>query len=145
MELSILGGISKIFINDLPENVAEALEDVELLIVTTPLMGTTFLKKEIGFEEELELDCKGAFIGSPAEISSDTESEGEEIFDYPEGFIIICASNITNEKEAALVLTHEVAHALGWDEEEVKQFGLGVDVEAPKPEEGSNVSENSSQ
>lgn len=144
MQMTELKEVATNFISGLPENVTEALEEVELLICATPEKGNTVLKEELkeDFTENLPLDCKGVFVGSPLETKE--ENDEEEIVFYPEGYLVIIANNIKDKEEASLVLTHEIAHAMGWNEEEVTQMGLGVEKSTTAQKEELNVSTESS-
>ena len=63
------------------------------------------------------------------EETDDNDNSEEEVVYYPEGFIVLLSPNVESPEEGALVLMHEIGHALGMSEEEVKQFGLGVEAE----------------
>jgi predicted Zn-dependent protease with MMP-like domain len=137
---------------ELPDPVVTALEDVNLLVCETPADAAAELRAEAAetkgkgddefeFTEEdaqevSALDCKGVFVGTPTEVEDSDESEEEEVVYYPDGFIILIASNIESPDEAKAVLMHEIGHALGMDEAEVQQLGLGVGAQ---PKEGKEV------
>lgn len=129
------------FIAGLPDSVSECLGDVELIIVPDCETASRTIKIEYGnqIKDDVPADCKGLFIGAPAEIDTEESDEEEQVTYDPEGLLILCASNISDEKEAALVLTHEVAHALGLSEEEVNQMGLGPAKDVEEKKEDDNV------
>jgi predicted Zn-dependent protease with MMP-like domain len=148
MQVEELEASAQKFMMGLPDQVIDALEDVELMVAASPELARAVLLKEYEDEfdaSELPDDCKGVFVGAPTEIEAGetTDSEEEEIVYYPEGFIVLIANNIPDEQEGLLVLMHEIGHALGMDEDEVKNLGLGVaPPEAPK-EGATDVPANS--
>lgn len=150
MELDTLGTLVEAFMAELPEQVANALSDVDMVLAASPADATKTLLAEarddakekgetLSRDEIAELtireDAKGCFIGDPRELTSDAdpgEEEPEVKYDA-EGYIVMCASNIADKSEAMLVFLHEVGHALGLDEDEVKELGLA----ATTPKEGN--------
>lgn len=134
MNLNDLETAVKETMNGLPQPIVDALIDVELMICENPEEAQKELKAELGdeFKEEVTADCKGMFVGAPTEIEENDDSEEEEIVYYPEGFVVLCASNIESPAEGTVVLMHEIGHALGMSEEEVAQLGLGVQKEGEK-------------
>lgn len=145
MDITKLEEVAQGFMRGLPGPVIEALSDVELIVAEDVAKATAFLRDELGDEfkpEDMPADCKGVFVGAPTEIEESDDSEEEEIVYYPEGFVVLCASNIETENEGLVVLMHEVGHALGMDEEEVTKLGLGVSGtepgQVPNPEEKPN-------
>jgi predicted Zn-dependent protease with MMP-like domain len=151
MKLSELHDIAMTLMAELPDPVVNALDDVSLLVCETPADAAAELRAEaeeskgkgddeFEFTEEdaqevSALDCKGVFVGAPTEVEDSDDSEEEEIVYYPTGFIVLIAANIESADEAKAVLMHEVGHALGMNEEEVQQLGLGVGA---KPKEGTD-------
>lgn len=136
----------------LPEEVIETLEDVELLMCDTPEEAHEALKQELRDDYDfpaMPSDCKGVFIGEPIELETAEDGE-EEIIEYPEGFIVLCAGNIASADETSVILLHEIGHALGMDEDEVKALGLGMSPgqaapqeAAPPPESNTDETEHS--
>lgn len=123
----------------IPEPVIDQLVDVAIIITDSPEDATEELKKDLGAEFDVDedtvpADCKGIFVGEPTETEESDVSEEEEVVYYPEGFMVLCAKNIRDGEEAALVLVHEIGHALGLDESEVAALGLGV---SPSPDAGT--------
>lgn len=142
MDIQTLENAAQKFMLGLPDQIIEALEDVELMVAENPDLARKVLVKEFSEGDfdpsELPDDCKGVFVGAPTEIESEdtTDSEENEVVYFPDGFIVLCASNIADEKDGLLVLMHEVGHALGMDEDEVKALGLGVAPESMSKVEG---------
>ena len=145
--------------DNVPEQVADALDAVEIVCVETiadarlemqrPEMADLIEDlKESDDDDPTDLpdDLKGAFVGAPLETSRDAEdgkdvSADEQDGDLPpEGIILMVAANIANEDEAASILMHEVGHALGLDEDAVDAIGLNEPAQPetgqPKPPEG---------
>lgn len=142
MQLVALTVAVKDFMAGLPPEVLEGLQDVELVISDDVKKVQKLLSTELGAEfdpAELTADLKGVFVGSPMETeeSDHDDNSEEEVVYYPEGYVVLLAPNITTPEEGALVLMHEIGHALGMSEEEVKNFGLGV--EQDKKGEVSNA------
>lgn len=146
MKLQELTEIAYALMAEMPEPIITALSDVELMVCETPKDAADELSAEAKQDAEFEfsaedaaevsaLECKGVFVGAPTEVEDSDESEEEEIVYYPDGFIVLIASNIESAEEAKAVLMHEVGHALGMDEAEVQQLGLGVGA---KPKEGTD-------
>lgn len=132
MQLVELTVMAKNFMENLPPQVLEGLQDVELVISDDVKKVAALLSKELGDEfnpEELTSDLKGLFVGAPMEVeeSDHDDNAEEEVIYYPEGFVVLMAPNIETAEEGALVLMHEIGHALGMSEEDVKNFGLGVE------------------
>lgn len=134
MDTNQLADVANRFVTGLPEEVAENLDDVELLVCDSPEHAASEL--ELLFRDEgpdspdtkVPADCKGLFIGDPMETEDGEGSEDEPDDVYlPEGVIVLCASTIKDAEEATLVLMHEMGHALGMSEDEVKSLGLGVE------------------
>lgn len=126
------------FLSTMPEQVTEMLADVELVIANTPEEATAALAGEFedGFEfEAFPADMRGVFIGEPAEVEeeADTDSGDMETVLSPDGFIVLCAENLEDADQVAIVLMHEIGHALGMDEQEVNDLGLGIEKK-PEPE-----------
>jgi predicted Zn-dependent protease with MMP-like domain len=127
----------------LPSQITESLEEVEVLVCESPAAATSELladatesaaeeNKTLTAEERAELtlpaDCKGCFLGDPMEKTDDSDPDADDsdvVYD-PEGTIIFCANNIESPDAAVLVFLHEVGHALGLGEDEVKELGLAV-------------------
>ncbi len=138
MQLEALIAVVTKFNHDLPRPIKKDLIDVELMVAPTVEAARATLADLLGQEtrdnpegatgEEIPSDCKGLFLGEAME-HEDEDGEGDntdtETVSLPEGFIILVASNLADEKEAALVLLHEVGHALGLDEAGVAALGLG--------------------
>lgn len=121
--------------HSLPEKVLEHLQDVNVMICRDPAHATEEMNKEFEGEPPFAADVKGAFMGEPMETEeSSTDDEENEVVYFPDGYVFIIASNVADEKEGVAVFLHEIGHALGMDEEEVSQLGLGV---GPKEEDTS--------
>jgi len=120
------------FVSGLPKPIAKQLEDVELLVCPDTATATAELREQMEGEDGKELealpdDTKGVFIGEPMESEEDADGDGDmETVTLPSGIIVIVASNVKDADEVVLVVLHEIGHALGMDEEEVKALGLGV-------------------
>lgn len=143
MELAQLETLVGGLMAGLPEQVTECLEDVDVILAETPAEATKELladqrkaaaenKETLSVEETREMtlpdDTKGVFIGDPLERSEDVDPDTEEseILYDAEGYLVMCASNIADKDECLLVFLHELGHALGLDEAEVKELGLAV-------------------
>ncbi len=143
MELVALEKIVNGLMDGLPDPVKGCLEEVDMVLAESPAAATEELLTEardnaaenqetLSRDEIKELtlpaDCKGVFIGDPRELMSDSdpgEEEPEVKYDA-EGYIVMCANNIADPDEALLVFLHEVGHALGLDEDDVKELGLAA-------------------
>lgn len=135
MQLEQLTEMARTFMEGLPAPVMDALGDVELMIADDVNKVAALLKEELGDDfdpKELTSDLKGVFVGSPMEIeeSDANDNSEEEVVYFPEGFVVLLADNIDSAEEGALVLMHEIGHALDMDEDEVKNLGLGVGEKA---------------
>ncbi len=133
MQLKILDKVTQAFVNGLPPTVIDSLSDVDLIVCESVEKANEALKslsdKEFPFDDVdrvLPADTKGAFLGEPMEVEESDQSEEEEILYVAEGFVVLCASNIADAEEAAIVLAHEIGHALGMSEAEVTALGLGT-------------------
>lgn len=146
MDLATAEQLIKGLCAGLPEQVDDKLVDVEILVCETPAEGSRALiadardaAKEEGAtlsnaeiqELTLPADTKGCFIGEPLETEDAEGDDPPEVKYDAEGTIVFCASNIADKDEAVLVFLHEVGHALGLDEDEVKELGLAA-AEAKK-------------
>lgn len=130
MQLEALNEVATGVMNGLPQEVVDGLEDVELIVADDAAKVCAILKEELGDdfdEKELTGDLKGVFVGSPTEIEEDEDDADAETVFYPEGYIILLSPNIESKEEGVLVLLHEIGHALGMDEDEVRNLGLGVE------------------
>lgn len=137
MQLAELESAAQGFMNGLPAQIIDALADVELVLSDDRDKVIRLLKKELGadFDEaELLADCKGIFVGCPTEVEeTDTDDNSvEEVTYFPEGHLVLLAGNIENKEEGLLVLMHEIGHALGMNEAEVKEMGLGIEKKEPE-------------
>lgn len=133
MNLNDLEKIAQKFADELDPVIGEKLEEVEILVVQSVHDASQLMTDsgDLDNGESLPGNMKGEFVGFPLEVE-DGDGEGEgTIVNDAEGEIYLVADNIADPKEAALVLTHEVGHALGMSEEEVTQLGLGVAKAAP--------------
>src|SRR5262245_59597283 len=130
MDIAKLTEVVSQFVRSCPKKVAERMQDVEILICHDVAHAQKEMEEEFEEVEQIPADCKGVFGGDEG-IEDDDEDSGGTIETDPAGIICLIASNISNEKEAALVLMHEMGHALGLDEEDVKALGLGVGEGAP--------------
>lgn len=139
MDVDALVKIVALAANDMDPKIREQLEDVEILICRDPAHATEEIEHAYepaegeAAHEPIPADCKGVFMGEPMEIEASDETEEDETIYYPDGHIFLVASNIKDQDEAALVLMHEIGHALGLDEDEVKALGLGVEPPAKEP------------
>jgi predicted Zn-dependent protease with MMP-like domain len=145
MQLAELTVMAKSFVENLPAEVLEGLQDIELIISDDVAKVCKLLTKELGEEfdpKELTADLKGVFVGTPMEVeeTDNNDNSEEEVVYFPEGFIVLLSPNVETPEEGALVLMHEIGHALGMDEEEVKNLGLGV---AKKGEDTNGVPNSS--
>ncbi len=131
MQLEQLTNIANAFVSGIPSQVTDQLEDVEVLMYATPEEAQKDLDQLLepipGDPLIIPSDCKGVFIGEPMEMEESDDSEEEEAELLPDGVIALVASNLSTAEEVGLVLMHEMGHALGMDEDEVKQLGLGVE------------------
>jgi len=136
MKLEELTEVVARFAGGLPKPIGMQLRGVDVILCETPDKATAELQEIVegddgGAMEPIAADCKGVFIGEPLEREDSDDTEEMETIALPEGVIAMVASNIQSPEEGVLVLLHEIGHALGMDEEEVKQLGLGV-AEAPQ-------------
>ncbi len=129
-QLSVL--ITK-FAAEVPPPVGESLDGVDILVYETVDHAND---KGQGLPAEFDdpidpvpADCKGVFIGEPLEADDDSDEA-----DMPEGVIALIAGNIATPEEGIVVLTHEIGHALGLDEQGVKDLGLATPAPAPEPQ-----------
>lgn len=119
------------FAAGLPREIGRQLEDVEMIVCDTPEIATAELNELLDTEDgqpidPVPADCKGIFVGEQLEREDEDEESEHETVSLPNGVICIVASNIKDGDEAVLVCLHEIGHALGMDEDEVKALGLGV-------------------
>ena len=141
MQRDEITAVIQALVDRMPESVMEALGDVEMVVCDSADDAALEMKKELRDEfnaNEIPADCKGVFLGNAVEIEESDESEDEEVVLTAEGFIVLVAANIKDADEAALVLLHEIGHALDMDEQSVRDLGLGVRTEPPT-EEKTNV------
>ena len=134
MEFTALATIVQRYMDGLDPKIIRTLRDVQLIVGQTVADAQSDLN-ELLADIELEpgevlptlaADSKGLFYGDPLETEqSDEDPEEETVYD-PDGVIVLVADNIEDETTASLVLSHEIGHALGMDEAEVKALGLGV-------------------
>ena len=139
MDFNQVISIAKKFADDMPEQIVDRLADVEILVCEDTEKARVRLNEILAEEDgeqlkegEIPLDCKGVFIGDPAEVEESDESEEEEMEYDPSGWIVLCVNNIANPEECAIVLMHEFAHALGMDEDEVRRLGLAGPLSTPQ-------------
>jgi predicted Zn-dependent protease with MMP-like domain len=142
MEIEKLAEIVGHAWHELPHKIVRNLADVDVLVCRDPAHAAATLAEE--YEDidadGIPVDCKGVFVGEPMEVEESDETEEGEVVLFPNGSIVMVASNIANDEEAILVFLHEAGHALGLDEEEVKQLGLGVSSErSPEVKEISDA------
>jgi len=93
---------------ELADEVAAMLAEVELAVVDDP--------DEI--PDGAPDDVRGCFVGTQ-------QSDGGEGFPTTaKGTVYLVASRIHDGDEVEATLLHELGHALGMDEDEVKELGL---------------------
>lgn len=126
MEKAPLAELAVKFLAGFPTEITEDLTKVELLVCEDPAEANAEINHLYEKGEDFAADAKGAYVGDPMVLEESTDSEEDEIVYEPEGHIVLIASNIKDADELALVLMHEMGHALGMDEDEVKALGLGV-------------------
>lgn len=119
------------FAQGFPREIGKQLIDVEIMVFATPELATEELGEILDTDDgkpidPIPADCKGAFIGEQMESEDEDEESELETVALPNGVIALIASNISDANEAIVILLHELGHALGMDEEEVKALGLGV-------------------
>jgi predicted Zn-dependent protease with MMP-like domain len=154
MQMQVLDKIVKEFVTTAPQEILEQLEDVPVVVV----LGVQDARSELQrpeynplFEDlgeqgrDLVDDCKGIFIGFPMQRAEDATGDapgedGPADYDAAAGLIVMVADNLADEDEARTTLMHEVAHALGIDENGVDGLGLNdppqketTNDDAPKP------------
>lgn len=139
MEFTALATVVQKYMDGLDPKIIRALRDVQLIVGQTVADAQSDLN-ELLADVELEegeskpvllADSKGLFFGDPLETEqSDEDPEEETVYD-PDGVIVLIADNIADETTASLVLSHEIGHALGMDEDEVKALGLGTGESKP--------------
>lgn len=69
-------------------------------------------------------DARGLFVGLQAEPEDPDDPDCED-FDRAEGVIFLVAANHDDAADLHHTVTHEIAHALGYDEAEAAEMGLG--------------------
>lgn len=131
MDVEQLANFVADFAGGFPREIGKQLEDVEIIVCPDVKTAHEELSEIIEVApgdriEEVPDDCKGVFIGEPMEVEDGDGEDEHETVTLPNGAIALIASNIKDPEEATLVLLHEIGHALGMDEEEVKALGLGV-------------------
>jgi predicted Zn-dependent protease with MMP-like domain len=131
VETEKLANFVALFAQGLPREIGKQLEDVEMIVCETPEIATVELNELLDTEDgqpvdPVPADCKGIFVGEQLEREDEDEESEHETVSLPNGVICIIASNIKDGDEAVLVCLHEIGHALGMDEDEVKALGLGV-------------------
>lgn len=131
MEIGRLTEVVSKGMSELPKPLRVTLESVEVLICKDIKQATEELRQDFEEFDPLPADCKGVYVGDPLE--TEDEDDGSEVQTLPDGVIILVADNIIDEKEAAIVLMHEIGHALDMTEEEVGALGLGVEPTSAKP------------
>jgi predicted Zn-dependent protease with MMP-like domain len=98
-------------LDELPSEINDSLENCSFVICSHPedVIGADFPS-----------DTKGVFDGTVDE-GFDDEDENRHA---PTGTLWIFAANLGDEADATAVVLHEIAHALGMDEDEVDALGL---------------------
>lgn len=149
MKLEDLQTFVNEFVSGIPDKISDTLEDVEVMLVESPEDATAELLEEITVDEggrarpitaedqklaTVPADTKGLFIGDPMEREESEEDAEEETIIDPSGVIVLIANNLASKDEVVLVLMHEIGHALGLDEAEVKALGLAVSQQKGKPD-----------
>jgi len=119
------------FAMGLPKEIGKQLVDVELMVFSDVETAFVELNEILDTEDgkpidPIPADTKGVFIGEQMESEDDDEESEFETVALPNGVIALIASNISGDEEAIVIVLHELGHALGMDEEEVKALGLGV-------------------
>lgn len=144
MNLDQLTTVANAFVSGIPSQVTDQLEDVEILMYESPELAQADLDQLLepveGEPLVIPADCKGVFIGEPMEVEDSDDTEQEEVELLPDGIIALIASNLATAEEVGLVLMHEMGHALGMDEDEVKALGLGVEPSVTKTPETAPTS-----
>lgn len=130
IEFDTAVAIAKEFSEQLPDTIAADLEDVEVLVCANRERAVTRLNEVIQGDvielEEIPFDTKGIFIGSPATREVSEDNDEEEVIELASGFVVIIVDQIADVESCKLVLLHEFGHALGMDEDEISDLGLGV-------------------
>lgn len=102
---------------ELEEEIAEVLDDVTVYVVDG--RADPELKEAIRnaglLRAAIPGNFRGIFLGVQATDDGAT----------PEGSIVLNARNLSTAAEVRDTLAHEIGHALGMDEEEVENLGLG--------------------
>lgn len=147
MQLKDLDIIVKDYINTVPDEIYEHVEDVDLIAVQS----VSDARAEVEREEWKELfedlgeqgkaipeDCRAVFMGLPLERQDEAEGaqagdEGPSEYEPAAGFILLIADNLPDDKAARIALMHEVGHALGMDEQQVDALGLNQQSTSEKP------------
>lgn len=139
MEATALVPVIQKLNNELPPHVRRDLGDVKVWACPGIDNAVEALKEHYPEEDlpEIPADTKGIFFGHPMEVEAD-DGDDDEIVSVPEGVIILIAANIATLHDAAIVLLHEVGHALGMSEEDVDNLGLSAPVEDPPNADKTN-------
>jgi predicted Zn-dependent protease with MMP-like domain len=114
--------LAGVVMDALDDEIAEALAGVVVYIVDG--RGDPELKEAIRnaglLRAEIPEDFRGMFLGTQAAEYGDDGGGGPA-----EGSIVLNAPNLATAAEVRDTLAHEIGHALGMNEEEVENLGLG--------------------
>lgn len=122
-------------LEDLPQQIHDALERVDVQVVDLPPPGVPSDAKAIFLGHQQE--------GSDGELEEDDDADAGDWYDIDpedpdelvlvdhvgmrpaEGTIVLVSSNLADAEDLEIALYHEMGHALGMDEQEVAELGLG--------------------
>lgn len=129
MQIDEVAKVVEVSRNMMPLEVLRCLGDVEILVCADVAQAVETVRAEFDddpFKDEpggtMPAEVKAVFVGE--QMNVEEEDDDTEIIEYPEGVIVLIASNLANEEEVHIAFLHEVGHALDFDEEEVRALGL---------------------
>ena len=109
-------------IRRIPSEIRRHLDNILISVQTHP---SPDILEELGFPEDEPL--LGVFMGVPLTERSVTEPPlyPDTIFIFQEPLEDMCRTVEELEEEIEITVVHEIAHALGIDEERLEELGYG--------------------
>lgn len=112
-------------LDELPEDIYEALADVEILVAESRA-DTEVLRAAVTISGEeravIPQNFRGVFLGVALSDADDDEAPEPETCT---GAIVLNAAMMKTGEDVIFTFFHEIGHALGLDEDEVAALGLG--------------------
>ena len=115
------------FARTVPAGLATAIQHIDVHVVRDrgDAEGLRAAVRAAGMgPQEIPQNFRAVFLGEPVDQEAVAADDVDQVLESIQGVIVLNAAMLRSPQDVFDTLLHEVAHALGYDEDEVAMLGL---------------------